>query len=456
MRIIIVGCGKVGYVLTEQLTKEGHDICLIDKDEDKLARVSSNMDVFCLQGNGTSYATQIEAGIKEADLLISVTESDEINMLCCLIAKKAGNCKTIARVRKPEYDFEVSFLKEELGLSMAINPEMTAAAEMSRLIQYPSALEVETFVKGRVTLIKVAVTKDSPLDGLAIKDMSSVAGKRTLVCIVDRAKEITIPNGDFVLKEGDIISLILPVEESNAFFKKMKIKSSPIKSVIIAGGGTTSFYLAKQLQKTGVSVKIIEENKVRCEELSELLPNAMVINGSCIDKDLLLSEGITDIDAMAALTPLDEENILLTMYAKKVGKCKTMTRVDKLNFGEVLGDLNMDTVISAKAITAAYIIRYVRAMQNSYGSKVQTLHRLYDGQVEALEFRVTKNAKVIEKSLFELNLKNNLLVCCISRKGKIITPSGQDMLMPGDGVIVVTTNTGLRDIDDILAVNKAY
>lgn len=455
MRIIIVGCGKVGYVLTEQLTKEGHDICLIDKDEDKLARVSSNMDVFCLQGNGTSYATQIEAGIKEADLLISVTESDEINMLCCLIAKKAGNCKTIARVRKPEYDFEVSFLKEELGLSMAINPEMTAAAEMSRLIQYPSALEVETFVKGRVTLIKVAVTKDSPLDGLVIKDMSSVAGKRTLVCIVDRAKEITIPNGDFVLKEGDIISLILPVEESNAFFKKMKIKSSPIKSVIIAGGGTTSFYLAKQLQKTGVSVKIIEENKVRCEELSELLPNAMVINGSCIDKDLLLSEGITDIDAMAALTPLDEENILLTMYAKKVGKCKTMTRVDKLNFGEVLGDLNMDTVISAKAITAAYIIRYVRAMQNSYGSKVQTLHRLYDGQVEALEFRVTKNAKVIEKSLFELNLKNNLLVCCISRKGKIITPSGQDMLMPGDGVIVVTTNTGLRDIDDILAVNKA-
>ena len=455
MRIIIVGCGKVGYVLTEQLTKEGHDICLIDKDEDKLARVSSNMDVFCLQGNGTSYETQIEAGIKEADLLISVTESDEINMLCCLIAKKAGNCKTIARVRKPEYDFEVSFLKEELGLSMAINPEMTAAAEMSRLIQYPSALEVETFVKGRVTLIKVAVTKDSPLDGLAIKDMASVAGKRTLVCIVDRAKEITIPNGDFVLKEGDIISLILPVEESNAFFKKMKIKSSPIKSVIIAGGGTTSFYLAKQLQKTGVSVKIIEENKARCEELSELLPNAMVINGSCIDKDLLLSEGITDIDAMAALTSLDEENILLTMYAKKVGKCKTMTRVDKLNFGEVLGDLNMDTVISAKAITAAYIIRYVRAMQNSYGSKVQTLHRLYDGQVEALEFRVTKNAKVIEKSLFELNLKNNLLVCCISRKGKIITPSGQVMLMPGDGVIVVTTNTGLRDIDDILAVNKA-
>lgn len=454
MKIIIVGCGKVGYVLTEQLIKEGHDITLIDKDEDKLTRVSSNMDVFCVNGNGASYETQIEAGIKETDLLISVTDSDEINMLCCLMAKKAGNCKTIARVRKPEYDFEVNFLKEELGLSMAINPEMTAAAEMSRLIQYPKALEVETFVKGRVTLIKVAVTKDSPLDGLVIKDMASVAGKRTLVCIVDRNKELTIPNGEFCLKEGDIVSLILPVEESNSFFKKMKIKSSPIKSIMIAGGGTTSYYLAKQLNKTGVSVKIIEENKERCEELSELLPSAMVINGSCIDKDLLLSEGITETDAMAALTSLDEENILLTMYAKKIGKCKTMTKIDKLTFGEVLNDLEMDTVVSVKAITAAYIIRYVRAMQNSYGSKVQTLHRLYDCQVEALEFRITRNAKIIEKPLYELNLKKNLLICCISRKGRIITPSGQDMLMPGDGVIVVTTNTGLRDIDDILEDNK--
>lgn len=454
MKIIIVGCGKVGYVLTEQLTKEGHDITLIDKDEDKLTRVSSNMDVFCVNGNGASYETQIEAGIKETDLLISVTDSDEINMLCCLMAKKAGNCKTIARVRKPEYDFEVNFLKEELGLSMAINPEMTAAAEISRLIQYPKALEVETFVKGRVTLIKVAVTKDSPLDGLVIKDMASVAGKRTLVCIVDRNKELTIPNGEFCLKEGDVVSLILPVEESNSFFKKMKIKSSPIKSIMIAGGGTTSYYLAKQLNKTGVSVKIIEENKERCEELSELLPSAMVINGSCIDKDLLLSEGITETDAMAALTSFDEENILLTMYAKKIGKCKTMTKIDKLTFGEVLNDLEMDTVVSVKAITAAYIIRYVRAMQNSYGSKVQTLHRLYDGQVEALEFRITRNAKIIEKTLYELNLKKNLLICCISRKGRIITPSGQDMLMPGDGVIVVTTNTGLRDIDDILEDNK--
>ena len=451
MKIIVVGCGRVGYVLTEQLNKEGHDVTVIDKDEEKIQRISSSMDVYGISGNGTSHNVQMEAGIKEADLLISVTDSDEINMLCCLIAKKTGNCQTIARIRKPEYYEEVSFLKEELGLSMTINPEMTAAAEMSRLIQYPSALEVETFVKGRVTLIKVAVTENSPLDGLVLRDISKVISNRVLVCIVKRGNDIVIPDGNFKLMAGDGVSLTLPVEESTAFFKKMGIKTSPIKSMIIAGGGTTSYYLAKQLSKTGVQVKIIEEDRALCEQLSEALPNAMVINGSCIDKDLLLSEGIQNIDALAALTPIDEENIMLTLYAKRIAGCKTMTKMDKLNFDEVTDNLNLDTVVSVKAITTAYIIRYVRAMQNSYGSNVQTLHRLFEGKVEALEFRITDKAKVVGKSLFELQLKKNLLICCISREGKIITPSGRDELKPGDGVIVVTTNLGLDDIDDILA-----
>ncbi len=451
MKIIVVGCGMVGYTLTEQLNKEGHDITVIDIDEEKIERASSNLDVYCLHGNGTSHNVQMEAGIKEADLLISVTGSDEINMLCCLIAKKAGNCQTIARIRKPEYFEEVNFLKEELGLSMTINPEMTAAAEMSRLIQYPSALEVESFVKGRVTLIKIAVTEKSPLDGLVLKDISKVVSKKVLVCIVKRGNEIIIPDGNFELKAGDAVSLTLPVEESTGFFKKMGIKTSPIKSVMIAGGGTTSYYLAKQLSRTGVKVKIIEKDKSLCENLSELLPEAMVINGLCIDKNLLLSEGIESTDALAALTPIDEENIMLSLYAKHISNCKTMTKMDKLNFEEVTSDMNLDTVISVKAITAAYIIRYVRAMQNSYGSNVQTLHRLSEGRVEALEFRITDKAKVIGKALFELKLKRNLLICCISRKGKIITPSGQDELQPGDSVIVVTTNIGLNDIDDILA-----
>ena len=451
MKIIVVGCGKVGYALAEQLNKEGHDITVIDKDQKKLDKITSTMDVYCINGNGASHMVQMEAGIKEADLLISMTDSDEINMLCCLIAKKAGNCQTIARIRKPEYYDEVSFLKDELGLSMAINPELTAAAEMSRLIQYPKALEVETFVKGRVTMIKVVIAEKSPLDGVVLKDIGKVVSNRVLVCIVKRDNEVVIPDGNFRLQSGDAVSLILPVEESTSFFKKMGIKTPPIKSVMIAGGGTTSYYLAKQLSKTGVKVKIIDEKLDRCEELSELLPEAMIINGWCIDKNLLLSEGLRETDAMIALTSLDEENIMLTLYAKSISQCKTMTLVDKITFQEVIDNMDLDTVISVKNLTTAAVVRYVRAMQNSYGSNVQTLHRLAEGKVEALEFRVTDKAKVIGKTLFELQLKKNLLVCCISRKGKIITPSGRDELMPGDGVVVVTTNMGLDDIDDILA-----
>lgn len=451
MKIIVVGCGKVGYALAEQLDKEGHDITVIDKDDKKLEKISSTMDVYCINGNGASHNVQMEAGIKDADLLISMTDSDEVNMLCCLIAKKAGNCQTIARIRKPEYFEEVSFLKDELGLSMAINPEQTAAAEMSRLIQYPKALEVETFVKGRVTMIKVVIAEKSPLDGVVLKDIGKVVSNRVLVCIVKRGNDVVIPDGNFMLQAGDAVSLILPVEESTAFFKKMGIKTPPIKSVMIAGGGTTSYYLAKQLNKTGVKVKIIDEKLERCEELSELLPDATIINGWCIDKNLLLSEGIKDTDAMIALTSLDEENIMLTLYAKAIADCKTMTLVDKITFQEVMDNMDLDTVISVKNLTTAAIVRYVRAMQNSYGSNVQTLHRLAEGKVEALEFRVRDKAKVIGKTLYELQLKKNLLVCCISRKGKIITPSGRDELMPGDGVVVVTTNMGLDDIDDILA-----
>ncbi len=451
MKIIVVGCGKVGYALAEQLDKEGHDITVIDQDDKKLEKITSTMDVYCVHGNGASHTVQMEAGIKDADLLISMTDSDEVNMLCCLIAKKAGNCQTIARIRKPEYYDEVSFLKDELGLSMAINPELTAAAEMSKLIQYPKALEVESFVKGRVTMIKVVIAEKSPLDGLVLKDIGRVVSNRVLVCIVKRGNDVVIPDGNFMLQAGDAVSLILPVEESTSFFKKMGIKTPPIKSVMIAGGGTTSYYLAKQLSKTGVKVKIIDENLKRCEELSELLPEAMIINGWCVDKSLLLSEGIKDTDAMIALTSLDEENIMLTLYAKAVSDCKTMTLVDKITFQEVMDNMDLDTVISVKNLTAAAVVRYVRAMQNSYGSNVQTLHRLAEGKVEALEFRVTDKAKVIGKTLYELQLKKNLLVCCISRKGKIITPSGRDELLPGDGVVVVTTNMGLDDIDDILA-----
>lgn len=449
MNIIIVGSGKVGSTLARHLNEEGHEITVIDSDEEKIRDISSEMDIYCVLGNGTSYRTQKEAGVEKADLLISVANQDEVNLLSCLIAKKAGNCQTIARVRNPEYYEEIGYLREELGLSMSINPEWEAAAEMARLIQYPSALSAETF-RSRLSLLHIVIPEKSILDGMSVADFAVKISRRILVCIVKRGKEIVIPRGDFVLSSGDEISVSLPIREATPFFKKIGVPANPIKSVMIAGGGMIPFYLAKQLQDTGVEVKIIEEDKKRCEELSEALPKAMIIQGEAIDKELLLEEGIEDIDALAAMTNLDEENIMLSLYAKRVSKAKTMTKIDKIEFPEVVNDLGIDSLIVPKIITASSIIRYVRAMQNSVGSNVQTLYRLMNGKVEALEFIISDTARVVGKPLSELKIRRNVLICSIYRKGKMIIPSGSDILQSGDSVIIVTTELGLGDMDDIL------
>ena len=449
MNIIIVGSGKVGYSIAQHLNEEGHEITVIDSDEEKIRDISSEMDIYCVLGNGTSYLTQKEAGIDKADLLISVANQDEVNLLSCLIAKKAGNCQTIARVRNPEYYAEIDFIREELGLSMSINPEWEAASEMARLIQYPSAIAAETF-RGRVSLLHIVVPENSVLNGMSIADFAVKISKNILICIVKRDKEIIVPRGDFVMRAKDVISVSVPSREATPFFKKVGIPANPIKSVMIAGGGRISFYLAKQLQDTGVEVKIIEEDKKRCEELSEALPKAMVIQGEAIDKELLLEEGIRGIDALAAMTDIDEENIMLSLYAKRVSNAKTMTKIDKIEFPEVVDDLGIDRLIVPKSITAASIIRYVRAMQNTVGSNVQTLYRLMDGRVEALEFRIGHTAKVIGTPIKNLKIKKNVLIGSIYRKRKLIVPSGEDMIKSGDSVIVVTTELGLNDIDDIL------
>lgn len=449
VNIIIVGSGKVGYTLAQHLNAEGHEITVIDSDEEKIKDLSSEMDIYCVLGNGTSYRTQKEAGIEKADLLISVANQDEVNLLSCLIAKKAGNCQTIARVRNPEYYDEIGYIREELGLSMSINPEWEAANEMARLIQYPSALAVEKF-RGGMTLLRVVIPEKSVLNGMSVAEFAVKISRQILVCIVKRGKEIRIPDGNFVLMAGDAISVSLPIREATPFFKKIGVPANPIKSVMVAGGGMISFYLAKILQDTGVEVKIIEENKKRCEELSEALPHAMIIQGEAIDKELLLEEEIRETDAFAAMTDIDEENIMLSLYAKKVSHAKTMTKIDKIEFPEVVDDLGIDSLIVPKVITGVSIIRYVRAMQNTMGSNVQTLYRMIDGRVEALEFIVSKTAKVTNKPICELKIKKNLLICSIQRKGKLITPSGNDMLQCGDSVIIVTTNLGLDDIDDIL------
>lgn len=450
MNIIIAGCGGVGCTLAEQLTAEGHEVTVIDNNSKNLQNVVSQFDVMGVQGNSTSYVTQMEAGIDKADLLIAVTDHDEVNMLTCLIAKKAGNCQTIARVRSPQYFTEIDYIRDELGLSMAVNPEFAAAQEISRLIQIPSALEVDTFAKGRVNLIKIEIPTGSELDQLMLSDFSAKIGADALICIVEREKEVFIPGGGFVLQAGDKIYVTMQISALNDFLNKIGIKEKPIKKVMIAGGGTLGYYLGRILTEARMQVKIIEKNGERCAELSELLPKAMIINGNATDKQLMIEEDIETTDAVTAVTNLDEENLLLALYANKVSNAKVITRINRLSFEDVLGDLPIGSTVTPKDITAEYIIRYVRSMQNSYGSNVETLYRMVDNQVEALEFNVDKEARVTKATLGELKIKKNTLICCIKRDKKIIRPTGRDIIMPGDSVIVVTTNRGLNGIDEIL------
>lgn len=450
MKILIVGCGKVGATLAEQLSKEGNDITVIDREYSVVQSLSNEFDIMGIVGNGSSHSVLQEAGIEDADLMIAVTGSDELNLLCCLIAKKAGNCQTIARVRNPEVNKEIRYIKEELGLAMVINPEYAAAMEMARILKFPSAIKVEPFAKGRVELLKFKIPSGSVLDEMEISQISAKLRCNILVCTVERGDEVTIPSGNFVLKAKDIVSLVAPPKEAGLFFKKIKVQTNRVRDTLIVGGGKITFYLAQELLHSGIAVKIIEKSRERCEELSELLPKATVIQGDGIDQKLLLEEGMLHMDSLVTLTNLDEENILLSLFARSKSDMKVITKINSIAFDEVINSLELDSIIYPKYVTAENIIRFVRAMKNSIGSNVETLYRLVGNRVEALEFCIREHAALLDTPLERLKIKDNILIGCIHRNGQIITPRGQDTLQLGDSVVVVTTNTGLNDICDIL------
>ena len=450
MNIIIVGCGKVGSTLTQQLSKEDNSICVIDQNSEVVHYLTSEYDVMGMVGNGSSYSVLAEAGIEEADLLIAVTESDELNLLCCVIARKAGKCQTIARVRNPVYSEERKFLQQELGLSMIINPEFTAAVEISHLLCFPNALGIDTFSRGRAEMLRFRIPQGSILHDLALKDFSSTFHCDVLICAVDRDNQVYIPSGDFVLKSGDIISIISARQNAVEFFRKIRIKNTQVKNTMIIGGGKIAIYLTKILTKLGISVKIIEQDMKRCQFLSETLPNATIIHGDGSKENVLLEERIEQMDSFIAMTNFDEENILLSLFAKKKVKSKVVTKINRLQLNEVIHNLDLDSVVYPKHLTAQRILQYVRATKNSIGSNVQTLYRMYDDRVEALEFNIHENPKLTSIPLAKLNLKSDLLICCITRDDKVIIPGGQDKILPGDTVIVVTTRLGLQDAQDII------
>lgn len=448
MNIIVVGAGKVGYTLAEQLSTENHQVTVIDKNPDKVEYASSELDVLGVTGNGAALSSLQEAGAENADLLIAATSADEINLLACLVGKKAGITNTIARVRNPEYMDILSLVREDLGLSLSINPEYASAMEMARVLKFPSMIEVDTFAKGKVQLLQFDVTGDSPLAGLSLIEMSKIQDD-VLVVVVERDDQVFIPSGEFVLQPGDRIGIIGGDDREMLFFNKIGINSNSIRSIMIVGGGRIAYYLSKQLIPSGVSVKIIEHDYERCQMLAELLPEADIIFGDGSDQQLLIDEGAESVDAFAALTGLDEENIMLSLYVGKISSAKLLTKITRNPFTNVLATLNLGSIFYPRQIASEYTLRYVRALQNSYGSNVETLYKLISDRVEALEFVVGEDCKIVNIPLHKLKTRKNLLIGSINRDGVIITPKGNDVLLPHDTVIVITTHTGLSRLEEI-------
>ncbi len=451
MEIIIVGCGKVGQKLTERLSEENeHNITIVDTNPEIVGALINRHDVMGVCGNCSSMDTLLDAGADEADLLIAVTASDELNLLTCIVAQKLGKCQTIARVRKPEYTKSLSIFKDELGLAMIINPEQAAAKEMASILRFPSAIQIDTFARGKVEILKFKVPEGSVLNDLRVSKLAPKLHCDILVCGVERGEDAFIPRGDFVLKSGDFVSIVSTIKNSVDFFKKIGIKTDHVKDAMIVGGGDTCYYLADTLLQSGIGVKIIEHNQSRCDELCDLLPKATIIHGDGTDNRLLIEEGLKQTESFVALTNIDEENILLSLFVKSKTDAKLITKVNRIAYDDVIGNLNLDTMVYPKNITAEYIIRYVRAMKNSIGCNIETMHYILDGKAEALEFRISEGSPISGIKIQDLNLKSKVLIACINRSGHIIIPRGQDIIKPRDTVIVVTTESGYKDITDIL------
>lgn len=449
MKIVIIGAGKIGETLAEQLAREGHEITVVDSNPSALDAVST-LDVMTVEGNGITLETQRDAGIPEADLAIAVMSTDEENLLACLIAKRFGVGNTIARVRNPEYSAGLELVKDDLGLSMALNPELASASEIARILRAPSAIKIDTFSSGRVELHKVQLPQNSPLAGMTLASLGKLQSG-VLICVVERGEhDVFIPTGNFTLQAGDRISFVAKPKTAEKFFHKLGIQTSPVRRVLLLGGGRISYYLARQMLDFGASVKIIESNAQTCDYLAEALPGATIIHGDATNERLLAEEGIAKMDAVASLTGIDEENVLMSLYARSVTDAKIVTKINRTTFSHIIRQMELGSVFHPRYIAADRIVRYVRAMQNSLGSNVETLYKLVGNRVEALEFRATARSAVCGIPLAELSTLPNLLIGAINRGGKILTPNGRDTIEPGDTVIVVTTVTGLRDLDDIL------
>ena len=450
MNIIIVGCGKVGQTLASELNNGSNNVTIVDQNAEKVKAVANKLDIMGVIGNGASRETQKEAGIDDTDLLIAVTGNDELNLLCCLVAKKSAGCRTIARLKNPEYNLDAHYFKNELGLAMVINPELAAAREIARILNFPSAIKIDIFAKTRVELLTFKIPEDSRLVGMSVREVSAKFKCGVTFCTVERGDEAYIANGNFVFEDKDVISVIGAPSAVKEFFSKTGYKHQPIKNALIVGGGEITHYLLGLLEKSGISATVIDKSPARCDELATEFERATIINADPADEDTLKEEGIASADSFVALTGFDEENILLSLFAKKSGSRKVITKINRIDFDNITSHLELDSIIYPKNITADIIVSYVRAMSNAGKSNIETLYNLNKGQVEAAEFTVREGSPIVGKPLMELKFKEGVLIAAIQRGRTLISPRGQDVIEPGDSVVIVTKDLTLNDITDIL------
>ena len=450
MKIVIVGDGKVGFALTVQLSKEGHDIVVIDSNKSLLDDVQQSLDVSVVHGNGATTRIQRLANVENSDLLIAATSADETNILCCIVARRLGCKRTIARIRNPEYYNQLSQLKDDLGLNMMINPELATANEIYRLLQFPSFLKRDSFAKGRVEIVEVELREDSPLIGIKLYQLSKKVQVKVLVCAVERGNQIFIPDGNFQLESGDKLSFTASSGDLTKLIRNLGLEQKKIRSAMIIGGSKIAFYLAESLLNAGVSVKLIEIDEEKCVELADTLPKAAIIHADGSDKSVLDSEGLAETDAVVTLTDIDEENLIISMYANYLGTYKVITKLNRTEYSEVLSGKGIDCVVSLKDLCCENIVRYVRALGNRKGESAISLHRLVGDKVEALEFRAAAQLPQIGKRLADVKLQPNTLIASLNRKGKTIIPQGTDTIEKDDIVVVVAdSDRVINNLSDI-------
>lgn len=451
MKIIIVGCGKIGTTVIESLLREGHDIVAVDKSSDVIRTITDIYDVIGVCGSCTDCDTLQEAGVDKAELFAAITGSDETNMLACFMAKKMGASHTVARIRNPEYnDSSLGFIRQSLDLSMSVNPDLLAALELFHILKMPGAVNIETFSRRNFEMIELRLREDSPINGMRLMDMRKKYPYNYLICAVLRDDKLYIPDGTFELRGGDRIGITAATPEVQKLFRDVRLTAKQAKNVMIIGGSRTAYYLSKMLINAGCEVKIVERNRETAVQLLDRVPRAVIINGDGADFELLLEEGLTDMDALVSLTGMDEQNILISYAASDAGVPKVITKANRPEYYSMAKKLGLETIISPKKTTSDIFVRYARALKNSLGSNIETMYKLMDGRAEALEFIACNEFKYFNIPIKDLKIKSNLLIAGIIRGRKIIIPSGEDVIMSGDRVVVITENQGMNDLSDII------